>query len=117
MLIVRRSARFVLIFLHMLLHDFLLIFNDIVVHCLLQRCLFKHSLTFFDTGRHEDIFATVALLLRHRRLVKHLLLSTFSVFQRGLTTVAVVLMWRLHTRLCIAVMICNELGAGGISGV
>ena len=50
LLIVRRSARLVLIFLHVLLHDFLLILNDIVVDCLLQRCLFKHSLTFFDTG-------------------------------------------------------------------
>ena len=50
LLIARRSARPVLIFLHVFLHDFLLILNDIIVHCLLQRCLFKHSLTFFDTG-------------------------------------------------------------------
>ena len=101
----------------MLLHDFLLILNDIVVHCLLQRCLFKHSLTFFDTGRHEDIFATVALLLRHRRLVEHLLLSTLMVFQWGLTTFPMTgwSVWLLRTRLCHVVIICNELGADGVS--
>ena len=75
-----------LLSLIMLLHDFLLVLNDVVVDCLLQRCLFQHSLTFFNIGCHEDIIATITLLLRHRRLVEHLL-SALAVFQRGLIAI------------------------------
>lgn len=36
-------------------------------------------MAFFDTSRHENILATIPLLLTYDRLVKHLLLSTFTV--------------------------------------